>query len=243
VPAARRLVGCIVGSAMLALPGAAAAQERFEITSGPVRAGEPMTLAFELGAADRFPTADRFGVDLPDGTAWNGNRFPRCRPGKAFRHPVRPDPEKTCPARSLVGSGTATVTHTVTSPPLTEKVRLVAVNAGGALHLVWKGTFLDEGGRTEKRTLFLRGRPQRSGDVTAWLHPFGFGAVGFSPIRLDSVRLKVGRTIRGRGLIEAGRCRRGRWTATGSVSYWTLDSEGLPESAGTGSKRDSVPCM
>lgn len=242
MPGTSRIVGCVTGVAILALAtsGVAAAQapeERFALKSPAVRAGEPLTLAFSLGTTGRFSTLV-FGVSLPDDTVWNGRRFPRCSLKQLFRNiRTSPNPEKDCPRRSRVGSGTARMTHLGAGSSFAERARVVAVNAGSTVNLVWKGTMTRPDGRTLRRTLIFRGS---RGDVTEWIDAIGDFLLPGLESRLDDLTLKIGRTLRGRGLIEAGRCRRGRWTATGFLNH---GSDGGTVDEGTGTARDSLRCV
>lgn len=236
-----RVLGCVTAVAILALatPGAAVGQApeaRFELTSPSVRAGEPLTFAFSLGTTGRFSTLT-FGVWLPDDTVWNGYRLPRCSIKQLLRSfRTSPDPEKACPRRSRVGAGTARVTHLGTDFSFVERARVVAVNSGTTLNLVWKSRVAMPDGRTIRRTLLFRGGP---GDVTDWIDPLGIFVLPGLEARLDDLTLKIGRTVRGRGIFEAGRCRRGRWTATGFLGY-SSDLGTVDE--GEGAARDSLRC-
>ena len=100
---------------------------------------------------------------------------------------------------------------------LEERFRVTAVNAGGALHMVWKGGPVASS--PNGRTLIWRSQIGDLSEVTEWYPTDHVEIVGGLTATLESFELEVGATSGGRGIFEFPRCRKGRWRATAVLHY------------------------
>jgi len=218
-------VGCVSLLALALVPEASGRPlERFSFGASPAQAGQPLTLTFSLGSTveDEF---DRFGIDLPAGTVWNGRDFPRCTFGAMTEGLSRPGP--ICPARTRAGSGKATVVYPLDGgDQYVEHARITVVNGGTALHLIWRSRSDMPDGTTLRRTILWRGRPDEQGHVTAWVAVSSSLGLPGQKLRLKRVDLKIAKSRGGHGIFEIDRCRNHRWRATGWMTF--VDDEGSP---------------
>jgi hypothetical protein len=229
--------GCFSVLALALVPAALGRPlERFSFAASPAQAGQPLTLTFALGSKveDEF---DRFGIDLPSGTVWNGRDFPRCTFRAMTERLDRPGP--ICPARTRAGAGKATVVFPLDAGEQhVEHARITVVNGGTALHLIWKSRANLPDGSTLRRTILWKGRPDKQGPVTAWV-PFSspLGLPG-QKLRIKRIHLKIAKSHGSQGMLEIDRCRNHRWRATGWMTFVDDEGSALEPASAT----DSVRC-
>jgi hypothetical protein len=213
----KSLIGALVGVAVLAVAGVAAAGTQngvtFETKYSATTVGALTGFTTTIEGAPRDASGNVEGAERVIVNFQRGTAFDTDVPGKCSVETLRAEGRNGCPANSIVGTGTAQAVTGLTSiDPV--NLNITAFNKAGGIIFYLQGT-------TVPVTLPLEGT-LRGSRLTVDIPRINAIPGSSRPVAVTAFNLKIKRVRRGRNAyVKTPRTCRGRWTVRATFQYPT----------------------